>query len=81
MLHQFGDVAGENRNDFWRAVRKPEPLEMGCGKCLLQRRNFRFAGEQEYDARADRVPAEAMPGYLLQLEQASGLLGYALYSY
>ena len=37
--------------------------------------------EHEYDALSDRVPAEAMPGYLQQLDQVSGLLGYALYSY
>lgn len=37
--------------------------------------------EHEYDALADRVPAEAMPGYLRQLDQVSGLLGHAFYSY
>jgi hypothetical protein len=37
--------------------------------------------EHEYDALAETVPVEAMPGYLLQLDQVSDLLGYPLFSY
>ncbi len=37
--------------------------------------------EHEYDALADSVPVDAMPNYLSQLDQASDLLGYALFSY
>ncbi len=37
--------------------------------------------EHEYDSLAETVPVEAMPGYLLQLDQVSDLLGYSLFSY
>jgi hypothetical protein len=37
--------------------------------------------ELEYDALADSVPVDAMPGYLLQLDQVSDLLGFSLFSY
>jgi transglutaminase-like putative cysteine protease len=37
--------------------------------------------EQEYDTLADSVPVDALPNYLSQLDQASDLLGYSLFSY
>lgn len=37
--------------------------------------------EEEYFLRADTVPVEAMPDYLLQLDQVSDLLGFSLFSY
>jgi hypothetical protein len=70
----------------------PLSLRMDPGRWTIDNPAFHFhktvavspgkvVVEHEYDALADRVPVEAMPGYLLQLDQASGLLGYALYSY
>jgi len=37
--------------------------------------------EQEYETLAEAVPAEAMPGYLRQLDQAAGLLDHDIFSY
>jgi hypothetical protein len=35
--------------------------------------------EFEYESLAEEVPAEAMPGYARQLDQASRWLGYELF--
>ena len=45
-------------------------VTLSAGKALV---------EQEYDSLADGLPAEAMPDYLLQLDQVSELLGCRLF--
>jgi transglutaminase-like putative cysteine protease len=37
--------------------------------------------EEEYDALAESVPVEAVPGYLLQLDAVSDLMGFALFAF